>query len=420
MKNLIRVILILLLAGCYSEGFGPDTLGSKSQAVNCVGSPYIEWEGQCIDPTGTDDFAPSLQVVVDSLPTPLPHEQRPPQRIDLPEGADLRFVSTVRFETPVALYGNGSRILPDDGVTAIVASSPGPTYNGAGYSLFEDIWVQGTGKTNEGVALDVRVHGVHVNRATCLSMEACFIVRGQYGEDGGNASAQRWSNIVARSCGSAIHVSGSDAQVGLFSGIEVLGCDTGIVDNSSFGNVWVGLSTEGVNGQGFRSDYPVSYVTVIGGYQEQGEILAHIEGPSALVVGGNLPAKLDSTSRADRIGMQSASLSFKRGGPSVKIPGNGNGDVLSWNWQSGTTSNGYTVYEPIEYRLTYDEDAVGWSFWHGGPKSGIPQNIYGGTRALTLFGYSAAEIAGALWIHRADHIGTVTLDVDDEAIPVAQ
>lgn len=402
MEKLLQILTAFALASCAEQ----YDLEQSQQEVNCVGSPYIEWEGQCIDPTGTDDFAPSLQLAIDSMPPWSAVEQNPPARIDLPRNARLRFATGVIIDRPVAISGNGSYILPDDGVTALHLTSPTPNAGGADFSSLEDIWVKGSGKLNGGTAIRSSRHGTRVNRAMCMSMENCFIVRGQYGEEGGNASAQRWSNLVTRSCTNSVNVSGSDAQVGLFSGIEVLGCDNGIVDNSSFGNIWVGVSTEGTNGPGFRADYPASYVTVIGGYQEQGEHLAHIEGPSALVVGGNLPSKLDATSRADRIGMQSASIVYKKnGGPSVKIPGNSNGDVMSWNWQNGVTSNGHAVYEPIEYRLTYDEDEVGWSFWHGGPKSGIPQAVYWGTKTLTFIGYSAAEwIQGSVSIHHANEI----------------
>jgi hypothetical protein len=384
-----KINLLLLLAPLYSCG---EYVSSVQASSACA--PLTDWEGQCIDTTGVAGASSAIQSAVNSLP---PYSGNPaesvPQVLDLPAGALLRIDAQVVIDRPVVLRGNGSRLIVDDGITAILATSPTPNAGGSDYSLLQDIWITGSGFTNGSTAIDVRRHGVRVDRASCFRMETCFKVRGQYNEEGGNANAQRWSNLVARSCGTAFDVSGGDAQIGLYSGAEILSCDAGVVDSSAFGNVWVGVSTEGMRGPGFDMDKDSGYATVIGGYQEHGEHEAHIRGRSALVVGGNLPSYLDDNSQADRIGMQNGALRFKyQGGPTVRIPGFQSGDVMSWNWQSGETANGQAVSEFQNFRLTWDEQLFGWSFWHAGAPDGQPQNVYRSTRSLTLVGEDSQNV----------------------------
>jgi hypothetical protein len=406
--RIILTLAILILTSCVEP-----TEHSSVARSSVVCSPAEQgWYGSCVDVSGTYDFSADLQAKLDSMPPYVNSHISRPQVVELPVNADLRLDYGVVIDRPIILRGNGSRFLVGDGIVALKLTSPLPNKGGADRSVLEDMWFVGDGKDNGSHAIDARRGAIRVNRSVCLNMESCYKIRGSYGEEGGNANAMRWTNISARSCGTAIDISGGDAQIGLYSGVDVLGCDIGVVDGSAFGNVWLTVSTEGMGGPGFVSSKPAAYPLVLGGYQESGEDSAHIEGRSALVVGGNLAGVLDHSSQADRIGSQSAAITFKKSsGPTVKIPGDGNGDVMSWNWQNGVTSNGQIVYEPRQFRLTWDEAMEGWSFWFGGPKSGINQAIYHGTRAFTLSGGGAPTPAGSVTVHRADTIAVEHMSV---------
>jgi hypothetical protein len=147
----------------------------------------------------------------------------------------------------------------------------------------------------------------------------CLDIKGEANE--ANANSVRVRDIVATGCYDyGVYVHGSDANAGLYSGVETLH-RTGIRDSSFLGNTWIAPHSEDndkVSGDwgdlvSFIIDGAANAATVVGLYVESGDADPHVEPLHAIFVGGNgirlLPHKVD------RIGYGKSKLTFKINDP---------------------------------------------------------------------------------------------------------
>ncbi len=327
MKYLLLILALLLPSEVYAT---PSTCSFHSECADvCTAefNPALPY-GHCIDSTGQVSAAEAIESDLALLPTPGDYSVGVPYH--LPPASELLLTdhdssgSAILIDRKLILEGNGAVLYFDeqsgvavDVYASLTSSSP---HQSVLWSSLRDFTVRNrTNVENDTIGVRIRAHGVRASNLMLMGHGTCLDVKGEANE--ANANAGRIRDIVATGCYDyAVHVHGSDANAGLYSGVETLH-RTGIRDSSFLGNTWISphsedndkVSADWGDLVSFIVDGAANAATVIGLYIESGDADAYVEPLHALFVGGNgirtLPYKVD------RVGYGRSKLTFKLNDP---------------------------------------------------------------------------------------------------------